>query len=132
MKNWIENSPMSVAIGLVALGFIVLFLGWNGAAGKDFVEGQVPYLVSGGLLGLALVGSGLTVVLVQAHRRDTHELINRIDRLQEVLRPSVSGDDGATQEGANGRRRRAHGDREQRPLEAEGRTTKARKVRAKG
>src|SRR5260370_7946064 len=36
----------------IALGFIVILLGWNGAAGVDFTQGQIPYLLSGGAFGL--------------------------------------------------------------------------------
>jgi hypothetical protein len=69
---------------LVVAGFIAMFLAWNGAAGKDFVQGQVPYLISGGLVGLALVGSGLTVVNVQARRADQAELLNRLETMLET------------------------------------------------
>jgi hypothetical protein len=71
---------------LVVSGFVVLFLGWNGAAGVDFVQGQVPYLISGGLVGMGLIGAGLTVVNVQARRQDQAELLQRIDALTDLLR----------------------------------------------
>ena len=70
MRKWASSSPVSVGVLLVVIGFIALFLAWNGAAEKDFVEGQLPYLLSGGFVGLALIGSGLTVINVQARRAD--------------------------------------------------------------
>ena len=66
MRKWATSSPVSAGVALVVAGFIALFLAWNGAAGKDFVEGQLPYLISGGLVGLGLIASGLTVVNVQS------------------------------------------------------------------
>ena len=40
---------------LVFLGFVVMTLGWVGAARTPREIEQVPYLISGGLIGLALV-----------------------------------------------------------------------------
>jgi hypothetical protein len=83
MRNWARSSPVSVGVLLVVAGFIAMFLAWNGAAGKDFVEGQLPYVISGGLVGLALVGSGLTVINVQARRADQTELLHRLEAMLE-------------------------------------------------
>lgn len=83
MRNWARTSPVSVGVLLVVAGFIALFLAWNGAAGKDFVQGQLPYLISGGLVGIALVGCGLTVINVQARRADQTELLNRLESILE-------------------------------------------------
>lgn len=43
---------------LVFLGFVVMTLGWVGAARTPREIEQIPYLVSGGLIGLALVVLG--------------------------------------------------------------------------
>ena len=83
MRNWAKTSPVSVGVLLVVVGFIAIFLAWNGAASKDFVAGQLPYVLSGGMVGLALVGSGLTVINVQARRADQAELLNRLEALLE-------------------------------------------------
>lgn len=95
MRNWIGRSPLSAGVALVAVGFALIFLAWNGAAGRDFVEGQLPYLISGGLTGLALVGTGLTVALVQAQRREARAITDRLDEVVEALRamsaPDVAG-----------------------------------------
>ena len=86
MRNWIRQSPISAGVVLVAAGFALIFLAWNGAAGRDFIEGQFPYIISGGLVGLALVGTGLTVALVQAQRREARAVIDRLDELVEAVR----------------------------------------------
>ena len=83
MRSWARSSPVSVGVLLVVAGFVAMFLAWNGAAEKDFVQGQLPYLISGGLVGLALVGSGLTVINVQARRADQNELIHRLEAILE-------------------------------------------------
>lgn len=59
-----------LGLGCIAIGILVIGLAWNGAAGVDFVSGQIPYLLSGGALGLALVGIGICFIVVQNARRD--------------------------------------------------------------
>ena len=84
MRKWATGSPVSAGVLLVVAGFVALFMAWNGAAGKDYVEGQLPYVISGGLAGLALVGAGLTVINVQARRADQAELLNKLEALIEA------------------------------------------------
>jgi hypothetical protein len=102
MSGW-PKSALYTAVGLVGLGFVLIFFAWNGAAGKDFVQGQVPYLISGGIGGLALVISGLSVAIVQAARREGAELGQKIDALAEALRDQAEAPPAA----ATPRRRRA-------------------------
>lgn len=86
-----SKTTIYVAVGIVAVGFVVIFLGWNGAAERDFVEGQLPYVISGGLTGLGIVAIGVAVAVVEARRRDTAELVAKIDRLLEHLGDDVDG-----------------------------------------
>jgi hypothetical protein len=81
MRKWASGSPVTAGVALVVAGFVALFLAWNGAAGKDYVEGQLPYLISGGLVGIGLIGAGLTVVNVQARRADQAELLAKLETL---------------------------------------------------
>ena len=43
---------------LIPLGLVLIILGWYGASDTIFVDEQIAYLISGGLLGLALVATG--------------------------------------------------------------------------
>jgi hypothetical protein len=47
-----------MAAVLLPLGLVTVFLGWYGASHTPYLFEQVPYLVSGGLLGLGLVLTG--------------------------------------------------------------------------
>ncbi|HLI72455.1 MAG TPA: hypothetical protein VKU86_01155 [Acidimicrobiales bacterium] len=42
----------------IGLGFVAIILGWYGAAHSAYLFQEVPYLISGGLLGVALVAGG--------------------------------------------------------------------------
>ena len=65
-------SPVPTYIGLVVclIGFTLIAVTWGAVAGETNVALQMPYLVSGGITGLALVMVGLTVISVAARRRD--------------------------------------------------------------
>lgn len=80
MSDW-SRSTLYTAVGLIGVGFVLIGLAWNGAAGKDYVAGQLPYLISGGAAGLALICCGLTIVVVQSNRRDNLQLLRRLDEI---------------------------------------------------
>ena len=84
MKKWATNSPVSVGVLLVVAGLIALYRGWDGAAQKDYVQGQLPYVISGGLVGISLVAAGLLVINIQTRRADQAELLNRLEALIEA------------------------------------------------
>jgi len=67
---------------LVALGGLSLFLGWLGISGAAAGYRQLPYLISGGVTGVALIGLGATLYL-SADMRDEWR---KLDRLEHEVR----------------------------------------------
>ena len=59
-----------LGLACIGIGLLLIGLAWNGAAGVDFVSGQIPYLLSGGLLGLSLVVVGVGLIVVENSRKD--------------------------------------------------------------
>lgn len=55
-----RRTPVPVLLGglLAPVGLLLVFLGWLGASRTPLLQEQVPYLISGGLFGLALVVLG--------------------------------------------------------------------------
>lgn len=47
-------------------GGIVITFGWMGMAELAYVDGQMPYLISGGVAGLALILVGSTLIVAAA------------------------------------------------------------------
>lgn len=99
----VSRFTAQIAVGIAAAGFLLIVLGWNGAASLDRIPSQMPYVISGGIAGVALVGVGLTLVLVNEMRRSTAELTTQVQQLIEVSGQPVPGtgptavpDDGAT------------------------------------
>ena len=74
-----------LGVGLCALGFLIVFLGWNGAASSDRLPSQFPYLLSGGVLGLCFVVLGVGMLVVQNQRADRAALQATLRELQEAL-----------------------------------------------
>ena len=50
-------------------GFVAIFISWRGAAGTPSLPLQVPYLLSGGFVGLGLVLFAVMVAHVELSRR---------------------------------------------------------------
>lgn len=103
---------------LIGLGGLALLLGWFGVADTALTSEQIPYVVSGGLFGIALIGVGATL-LISGDLRDEWRKLDDIERaIREagaVVRPAPLDDDEAEADAdadhvANGtskRRRRA-------------------------
>lgn len=74
-----------IGMGLSVLGFLVILLGWNGAAGLDYASGQLPYLLSAGAGGLGLIIVGAAVLVAESNRRDRAVLERQLEELNGVL-----------------------------------------------
>lgn len=85
-----------LALGVVGLGLAVIGFGWYGISGNGAlidgstdVRAQLPYLISGGFLGLALVVLGAALLVAHTTRveraRSEAHLEARIDALTAAL-----------------------------------------------
>jgi hypothetical protein len=72
----------------IALGLVALLIGYLGVRGTAYVVEQVPYLISGGLLGLFLLGLG-AVLLLSADLRDQWRAL--LDNRDEVAAAREQG-----------------------------------------
>jgi hypothetical protein len=64
---------------LIGLGALALVLGWFGVADTALTSEQIPYVVSGGLFGIALIGVGATLLL-SGYLRDEWRKLDDIER----------------------------------------------------
>lgn len=77
---------------LLPLGLLLVLLGWRGASRTVLLFEQIPYLVSGGLVGLSLVIAGGFVyfsywqtLLVREGRSEREDLLASLGRLEGLL-----------------------------------------------
>jgi hypothetical protein len=66
-------------------GLAVMWAGWNGAASYNDIRKQFPYLISGGLAGLALVIIGVGLMIIQSQRADRVQLEANLAELRNIL-----------------------------------------------
>ena len=77
----------------IAFGFVCIVLGWYGASHSPYLFQEVPYLISGGLLGIALIfGGGILIQSawslrkIEEDRRNALAIVRSVDRLERLLR----------------------------------------------
>ena len=77
---------------LMPLGFLLVVLGWAGASHTPLLFEQIPYMISGGLLGVALVFAGGFVyfaywltLLVRESRGARDDLQASLARIENLL-----------------------------------------------
>ncbi len=106
----LEERLLMVVGGILApLGIIVVLLGWYGASQTPYVFEQVPYLISGGLLGVGLVFLGAffyfthwVTQLVKEHRVQSVAVVEALQRLQDVVRRQAAATATPVAVSANG------------------------------
>jgi hypothetical protein len=86
-----------VLAALAAAGFVMLGLGWRGGARTPYVPLQMPWIVSGGIAGLALIGMALGAWSIHlgrrqdaVHRAATEDLVRAAVELAEDVRRDES------------------------------------------
>jgi hypothetical protein len=79
----------STAMGL---GLVAIVLGWYGAAHSAYQFQEIPYMISGGLLGVALVAGGgflffgaWIVRMIEENRKHAGRVERTLDRLDRAL-----------------------------------------------
>jgi hypothetical protein len=104
VKHPVDRTLSLVAAVLLPLGLLVIVQGWYGAAHTPYLFEQVPYLISGGLVGLALVtGAGLLYFgawvarSAGAQQRVAEETLGLLREIRDGL-----GDSTRTTRSANG------------------------------
>jgi len=66
---------------LVTAGAIALIVGWVGVSGTAYAAEQLPYIISGGIGGIFLLGVGATLWL----SADLRDEWRKLDRIEEAM-----------------------------------------------
>ena len=80
--RWVGRATRPV-VGwtLAGIGAIAILIGWIGISGQSIVAKQLPYLISGGIGGVALVGAGAALIATEDLRRYR----DRLDRVESMV-----------------------------------------------
>lgn len=90
LRRALAHPMVSTALllsGIVVAGFAVLLVAWRGVAATPYVPFQLPWLLSGSLVGIGLIGVG--VALLDTHVTRSMGAEDR-RRREELLREAVS------------------------------------------
>jgi hypothetical protein len=74
-----------LAVVLLPAGIAAIALGWTGASRTPFLFEQIPYLISGGLLGVGLLTAGGLLYLGSWIARSSQQARERDDELRAVM-----------------------------------------------
>jgi hypothetical protein len=91
MRNQWAKLGGGLGIVYCIVGFVLIFLGWNGAASSNRMEEQLPYVVSGGFAGLAFVVIGAALIVAYSLRTDRVQLKGAIDELRRSASATGAG-----------------------------------------
>jgi len=87
--SWVRDQWDRVgAVVLVVAGALALLFGWLGISDAVLPSEQLPYLLSGGLVGVFLLGLGTTLWL----SADLRDEWRKLDRLEELVRGQAEVD----------------------------------------
>ena len=111
-----DQAMAAAAALLLPLGLVLVVLSWWGAARTPFLFEQVPYLISGGLLGLGLVVTGGFVLfgswIARTSREQqalTLELIEAVRSVREEIAGLSQGAVAVSNGASHGTRKRSNG-----------------------
>jgi hypothetical protein len=94
--SWVRDQWDRVgAVVLVIIGALALLLGWIGISDAVLPSEQLPYLLSGGLVGVFLLGLGTTLWL----SADLRDEWRKLDHLEDIVLGRLDADDDASPTG---------------------------------
>jgi hypothetical protein len=89
--EWKARFARVLGLAFCAAGFGAIALGWAGAARKTCVDCQIPYLISGGAAGVALVVLGAGMLLIAQMRTEARRLSARLEQMTWTLAERFMG-----------------------------------------
>lgn len=107
-----DQAMAAAAALLLPLGLVLVVLSWWGAARTPFLFEQVPYLISGGLLGLGLVVTGGFVLFgswIARTSREQQALTLELIEAVRSVREEIAGLSQGAVAASNGTRKRSNG-----------------------
>ena len=90
----VDRIVLGAGAALVVFGIVAIFLAWSATSRTPYMFEQIPYMISGGLLGVGLIFLGGFVYFaywITRLVRETREQSNRAAELLDRIAESVDG-----------------------------------------
>lgn len=99
-----ERAWLIAGLVLPLLGLLAILLGWWGASGRAYPAQQVPYVISGGLLGVGLIVAGAALFvrysmtrylrfwllrMIYEDRVQTDRTVEALEKVEALLRSAT-------------------------------------------
>ena len=84
-RIWSVGAGVWIGLLIVAGGFGLLAFTWGEVAALLDVSAQIPYLVSGGLVGIGLILVGLLMINLSVKKREADQRRRQLDEVREAL-----------------------------------------------
>ena len=82
LGKWLRVAwDRAAALAVVVIGAVVVIIGWIGVSGEPYPAKQLPFLMSGGVGGMFLLGVGALFWLSS----DLRDEWTKLDRIEEAL-----------------------------------------------
>ncbi len=106
-----ERRWLLAGLGLIGVGVVLIIGGWFGASGTAYEAAQMPYLISGGVFGLAVVVVGAALFVryslsrylrfwlvrsLYEQRVQTDRQVEVLERVEQLLLAAVRTRDAAS------------------------------------
>jgi hypothetical protein len=83
--RWSATTFVWVGIVVVAVGFVLIAVAWGQIAATLNVGLQMPWLVSAGFTGLAVILIGLTIINAAVRQHDAADRRRQLEAVQQAL-----------------------------------------------
>ena len=90
-----------LGLTFVTAGFVFIFFAWNGSASQNVIMAQFPYVISGGVMGLALVCTGSLLLLLSTVRAERQIMSDKFDEVVQLLGRSLAAAQFSTNGGTD-------------------------------
>lgn len=84
-RRGLDDKLAIVAVVMIPAGVVAILLAWHGASQTPFVFEQIPYLISGGLLGIGLMAAGGLLYVGSWIARLTAQERDEAEKVREVI-----------------------------------------------
>ena len=101
MKSFLRaNLDRVIAVALALVGLLAIIIGWFGVSGTGLAAEQLPYVISGGIGGIALIALGCTAWL-SADLQDEWRRLDAIEERLEAIDPTPAASDAPEAEASS-------------------------------